>query len=159
MATMKSILLALAGIFTLACFVVAAPAPADETPDVDQVQNWTNIPGGNCQTSVAAPSYYCFVTLDNGNALIFYASVSADGTFQNGAIREVDRFTQMDVFNSVNWSGTNLSGDFSGVRPDGTAFHGSATEVIGRCKRGGYKGSVHYVPCVVSGLGTVTSED
>ena len=156
---MKKTALVLATAATLGLSAVAAPAPADETPDVDKVQNWTNIPGGSCQTSIVAPSYYCFVTLDSGNTLIFYASVSADGTFQNGAIREVDRFTQMDVFNSVNWSGTNLSGDFSGVRPDGTAFHGSASEVIGRCRRGGYKGTVHYVPCVVSGLGTVTFED
>ena len=66
---MKSIVLALAGIFTLACFVVAAPAPADETPDVDKVQNWTNIPGGSCQTSVAAPSYYCDVGISRRGIL------------------------------------------------------------------------------------------
>jgi hypothetical protein len=143
---------------TLALLVVGVSAQSTNT------DTWTNVPGsGTCQTTVKAPSYYCFVSVNETSGtstLWFYVTVQPDGTFTNGQINKSPLYNYPPSFNAVNWTGSFLNntftGTFSGTQPDGTPFTGDATETLGLVRRCAGRYGCHFVTGPVSGSGTAT---
>ena len=139
---------------TVLAFATSAKSHAPVT------ETWTNLPNGQCQASVKAPSYFCSIRTDDGGVLTIYVTLQPDGTFTNGHISKSDLYCYNGIcaptFTSVNWAGANLSGSFSGTQPDGSTFYGNAKEVLGSVKYCAGKYGCHCQTGVVSGSGSVT---
>jgi hypothetical protein len=93
---------------------------------------------GACQTSVKAPTYFCFAPMTDAQGetetLGIYVKLNPDGTFSNGHISASPLYNHPPSFYSTNWAGSNFSGPFSGTNPDGSTFSGEASIVFGQVK-------------------------
>jgi hypothetical protein len=117
-------------------FSLAAKAQAPATT------SWTIHPSSGCVPSVKYPAYYCFAYASEdgatgtvGSTLSLYIQVNPDGSFSNGHLSMSDLYGNPPAFTSVNWTGSNFSGSFSGTQPDGTVYSGSATVTMGTIRR------------------------